>query len=53
VDSVTPLVFTPATGATATTAYASFDFQVMDDGGTANGGVDTETTPHTLTIDLV
>ncbi len=30
----------------------SFTFQVKDDGGTANGGVDTDTTPNTITIDI-
>ena len=34
------------------TAYASFTFQVQDDGGTANGGVDTDPTPNTMTIDV-
>ncbi|MBL8713622.1 MAG: hypothetical protein JNM12_12040, partial [Alphaproteobacteria bacterium] len=32
--------------------YASFDFQVQDNGGTANGGVDTDATPNTITIDV-
>ena len=30
--------------------YTSFTFQVVDDGGTANGGVNTDPTPKTLTI---
>jgi hypothetical protein len=34
------LVFTPAANANAN-AYASFSFQVRDNGGTSNGGVDT------------
>ncbi|MCA8917428.1 MAG: hypothetical protein KDB90_18740, partial [Planctomycetes bacterium] len=34
------------------TAYASFTFQVQDDGGTANGGVNKDPTPDTLTIDV-
>jgi hypothetical protein len=33
-------------------AYASFTFQVQDDGGTANGGVDLDPTAHSLTIDV-
>lgn len=33
-------------------AYDSFRFQVVDDGGTANGGVDTDITPRTMTIDV-
>jgi hypothetical protein len=32
--------------------YASFTFQVQDNGGTANGGVDTDPTPRTLTLDV-
>src|SRR5262249_30663623 len=32
--------------------YASFTFQVQDDGGTANGGVDLDPTPHTITVDV-
>ncbi|MDO8955221.1 MAG: cadherin-like domain-containing protein [Gammaproteobacteria bacterium] len=32
--------------------YASFTFQVQDDGGTANGGEDLDGTPHTLTLDV-
>ena len=46
------LVFTPATNANGT-GYASFTFQVQDDGGTANGGVDTDTTPRTMTVDVI
>lgn len=34
-------------------SYASFTFQVQDDGGTLNGGVDLDPTPNTLTIDVV
>ncbi|MDB5674644.1 MAG: hypothetical protein JWM65_1626, partial [Sphingomonas bacterium] len=45
------LVFTPAADANGT-GYASFTFQVQDDGGTAAGGVDTDPTPRTLTLDL-
>jgi autotransporter-associated beta strand protein len=32
--------------------YDSFSFQVQDDGGTANGGVDTDPTAHLMTIDV-
>ncbi|MEE9492937.1 MAG: DUF4347 domain-containing protein [Gammaproteobacteria bacterium] len=32
--------------------YSSFTFQVQDDGGTANGGVDLDQTPNTITIDV-
>ena len=45
------LVFTPAANANGT-AYASFTFQVQDDGGTANGGVDLDPSANTLTINV-
>ena len=45
------LKFKPATNANGT-GYDSFTFQVQDDGGTANGGVDLDQTPNTLTIDV-
>jgi hypothetical protein len=45
------LVFTPATGASGS-ASTSFTFQVQDDGGTANGGVDTDPIPRTMTINV-
>jgi hypothetical protein len=45
------LVFTPAADANGAT-YASFSFQVQDDGGTANGGIDTDATPNTMTVDV-
>src|SRR5690606_27529304 len=32
--------------------YASFTFQVRDDGGTAFGGVDLDQSPNTITIDV-
>src|SRR5204863_342931 len=34
------------------TAYARFTFQVQDDGGTANGGFDTDPTPRQITVNL-
>jgi len=43
------LVFVPDTGETGS-PYATFTFQVRDDGGTANGGVNTDPTPNTITI---
>ncbi|MEQ1661564.1 MAG: Ig-like domain-containing protein [Thiobacillus sp.] len=43
------LRFTPAANASGT-AYASFDFRIRDTGGTANGGVDLDPTPRTLTL---
>jgi hypothetical protein len=45
------LVFTPAPDANGA-GYASFTFQVQDDGGTANSGVDTDPTPRTLTLNV-
>ncbi|MFO1426697.1 MAG: Ig-like domain-containing protein [Steroidobacteraceae bacterium] len=45
------LVYTPGLNGTGT-GYASFTFQVRDNGGTANGGVDLDATPNTITIDV-
>src|SRR5262249_2983762 len=45
------LVFTPAANANGT-GYASFTFQVQDDGGTANGGMDVDQTPRTMTLNV-
>jgi hypothetical protein len=45
------LVFTPTKDGNGA-GYASFTFQVQDDGGTANGGLDVDPTPHTMTIDV-
>jgi hypothetical protein len=45
------LQFTPAANGNGA-AYASFTFQVQDDGGTANGGVDLDASPATMTIDV-
>jgi large repetitive protein len=44
-------VFTPAANANGA-GYASFTFQVRDDGGTLNAGVDLDPTPNTITIDV-
>ena len=46
------LTFTPVANA-AGTGYASFTFQVRDDGGTANGGVDLDGSANKLTIDVI
>jgi len=43
------LKFAPAANASGAT-YASFTFQVKDNGGTAKGGVDTDPTPRTMTL---
>ena len=32
--------------------YATFTFQVRDDGGTANSGVDLDPTPNTMTVNV-
>ncbi len=45
------LVFAPATNASGT-SYASFTFQVQDNGGTANGGIDLDPTPNTITVNV-
>jgi large repetitive protein len=45
------LAFTPDANESGS-AYASFTFQVRDDGGTANGGIDLDPTPRTITIDV-
>src|SRR5262245_9363588 len=45
------LRFTPAPDANGT-GYASFTFQVQDNGGTANGGVDLDPTARTMTLNV-
>ena len=45
------LKFTPTANANGNN-YASFAFQVRDDGGTANGGVNTDQSANTMTIDV-
>ncbi|MCY2987509.1 MAG: Ig-like domain-containing protein [Planctomycetota bacterium] len=45
------LAFTPAANANGS-PHASFTFQVQDDGGTANGGLDIDPTPRTMTINV-
>lgn len=45
------LTFTPSAN-TNGTALASFTFQVRDNGGTANGGVDTDFSPNTITFNV-
>ena len=45
------LKFAPAANASGA-SYASFTFQVQDDGGTANGGVDLDPTANTITVDV-
>ena len=45
------LKFTPALNASGV-AYAMFGFQVQDDGGTANGGLNTDPVARTMTVDV-
>ena len=45
------LTFTGAANASGT-AYANFTFQVQDNGGTANGGVDLDPTANMMTINV-
>ena len=43
--------FTPAPNSSGSN-YANFAFQVQDDGGTANGGSDTDPSPRTMTVNV-
>ena len=45
------LVFAPGSNENGT-GYASFTFQVGDDGGTADGGADLDPTPNTITFNV-
>src|SRR5207247_1487908 len=45
------LTFTPAANANGT-PYTTFTFQVRDDGGTANGGIDLDPTANTITVNV-
>ena len=45
------LKFTPAANANGLNS-ASFTFQVQDNGGTANGGVDLDQSPNTITVNV-
>jgi hypothetical protein len=49
------LVFTPAANANngSNPSYGSFTFQVQDDGGTLNGGINLDPTPKTMTVSVV
>ncbi len=51
VADIPNLTFIPALGQSGT-AYDTFTFQTKDDGGTINGGIDTDQTPNTITIDV-
>lgn len=45
------LRFTPVANANGSN-YANFTFQVQDNGGTAGGGIDLDSTPNTITVDV-
>jgi hypothetical protein len=45
------LIFTPAANANGSN-YANFTFRVQDNGGTVSGGVDTDSTARTVTINV-
>ncbi|MBU3581992.1 hypothetical protein ICN19_08175, partial [Polynucleobacter sp. AP-Capit-er-40B-B4] len=45
------LVYTPVANANGSN-YANFTFQVIDDGGTANNGQNTDQSPNTITINI-
>lgn len=49
--SVPALRFVPVTNGNGV-SYAAITFQVQDDGGTADGGQDLDTSPNTLTINV-
>ena len=51
VASLGSLVWTPPTNASGN-GLTSFTFQVQDDGGTANGGIDRDPTPNTITFNV-
>ena len=51
VADIPNLVFTPVADENGA-GYADFTFQLRDDGGTADGGVDLDPTPNTMTIDV-
>jgi hypothetical protein len=45
------LMFTPVANGNGS-SYASFSFSVKDDGGTSDGGMDTDPTPNTITFNV-
>ncbi|MCF6768602.1 Ig-like domain-containing protein, partial [Thiotrichales bacterium 19S11-10] len=51
VSDLANLIYSPVTNANGT-SYSSFTFQVKDDGGTSNGGVDTDQSANTITFDV-
>lgn len=51
VGSIPQLAWTPALNSSGA-AIASMQFQVQDDGGTANGGIDLDPAPNTITFNV-
>ncbi len=51
VASIPNLTFTPVTNANGS-PYTTFTFQVQDDGGTANSGVDLDPSANTMTVNV-
>ena len=51
VANIGNLVFTPAANGSGS-PYTSFTFQVRDDGGTADGGVDLDPSANTITVNV-
>ncbi len=51
VASLPQLVFTPAANANGN-GYTSFTFQVQDNGGTADGGIDLDQSPNAITFNI-
>ena len=49
--SIAQLTWTPAPGSVGN-GVASFTFQVQDDGGTANGGLDLDASPNTISFNV-
>ena len=49
--NIPSLVYVPNPDASGT-PYGSFTFQVTDDGGTANGGIPTDPTANTMTVNV-
>src|SRR6185503_15308699 len=49
--SIGLLTFTPALNGTGS-PYTTFTFQVQDNGGTAGGGIDVDTSPNTITVNV-
>ncbi|MCF6768609.1 Ig-like domain-containing protein, partial [Thiotrichales bacterium 19S11-10] len=51
VSDLANLIYSPVADANGT-SYSSFTFQVKDDGGTSNGGVDTDQSANTIIFDV-